>query len=316
MGKQTARANLTISGAIAMILAAAGASAQQAPPAEKPVLGEIIVTAQKRNQALADIPMSVSVLPGEALERQQVDNFQDLVALVPGLSVNTNTRGVSRISLRGINTGGVASTVGIYVNDVPFGSSSGLANGAILSGDFDTFDMARIEVLRGPQGTLYGASSLGGVIKYVANEPTTDGFEARLQASAEDVEDGDMGSAVTGVVNIPVGDTVAFRASGFYRSDEGFIDSIGNNPVPSITNPAVNIVDGTRVEDDLNGLETSGGRVSASVPAFGRVQPQPDGIFPGHPQRQRGYLRGRSRHIPAVVRRSRGIEISPRVHGH
>ena len=207
--------------------------------------------------------MSVSVLPGESLERQQVDNFQDLVALVPGLSINTNTRGVSRLSLRGINTGGVASTVGIYVNDVPFGSSSGLANAAILSGDFDTFDMARIEVLRGPQGTLYGASSLGGVIKYVTNEPTTDGFEARLQASAEDVEDGDMGSAVTGVVNIPAGDTLAFRVSGFYRSDEGFIDSIGNNPVPSITNPAVNIVDGTRVEDDLNGLETSGGRVSA-----------------------------------------------------
>ena len=84
--------------------------------------------------------------------------------------------------MRGINTGGVASTVGIYVNDVPFGSSSGLANGAILSGDFDTFDMARIEVLRGPQGTLYGASSLGGVIKYVANAPSTEGFEADSRA--------------------------------------------------------------------------------------------------------------------------------------
>ena len=260
--------------------------------------------------------MSVSVLPGEALERQRVDNFQDLVALVPGLSVNTNTRGVTRITLRGINSGGVASTVGIYVNEVPFGSSSGLANGAILSGDFDTFDMQRIEVLRGPQGTLYGASSLGGVIKYVANEPTTDGFEAKLQASMEDVEEGDMGSAVTGVVNIPVGDTVAFRASGFYRSDEGFIDSIGNNPVPSITNPAVNLVDGTRVEDDLNGLESYGGRVSALFQPSDAFSLNLTAMFQDIQQRQLGCVRGRSRHIPAVVRRSRGIEIPSGVHGH
>ena len=221
------------------------------------------MTAQKRAEALADIPMSVSVVSGETLERAQADNFQDLVSMVPGLSINTNTRGVSRISLRGINTGGVASTVGVYVNDVPFGSSSGLANGAILSGDFDTYDMARIEVLRGPQGTLYGASSLGGVIKYVANEPSTEGFEAKVQGSTENVEDGGMGYALTGVLNIPVGDTFALRASGFYRSDEGFIDSIGNNPVPSLTNPTVNIVDGTRDEGNLNGFETYGGRVSA-----------------------------------------------------
>src|SRR6185436_14855036 len=99
-------------------------------------------------------------------------------------SVNAEgNAGSSRITLRGINTGGVASTVGVYVDDVPFGSSSGLANAAVLSGDFDTFDLARIEVLRGPQGTLYGASSLGGVLKYVANEPSTDGFEARFKAS-------------------------------------------------------------------------------------------------------------------------------------
>ena len=259
MNTHRGRKTLTVAGAVAIALTAASARAQDAAAN----LGEVIVTAQKRNEALADIPMSISVLPGESLERQQVDNFQDLVALVPGLSINTNTRGVTRITLRGINSGGVASTVGVYVNEVPFGSSSGLANGAILSGDFDTFDMAQIEVLRGPQGTLYGASSLGGVIKYVANEPETEGFEARLQASVEDVENGDLGSAVTGVVNIPAGNTVAFRASGYYRSDEGFIDSIGNNPVPSITNPAVNIVDGTRMEDDINGLETYGGRVSA-----------------------------------------------------
>jgi len=263
MGNQTARANLTIPGAIAMILAAAGASAQQTPSAEKPVLGEVIVTAQKRNQALADIPMSVSVVAGDALERAQADNFQDLTSMVPGLSLNSNTRGVTRVSMRGINTGGVASTVGIYVNEVPFGSSSGLANAAILSGDIDTFDMARVEVLRGPQGTLYGASALGGVIKYVTNAPSTEGFEARFQGSIEDTEDADMGYALTGVVNIPVSDSFALRASGFFRSDGGYIESIGNNPIPALQDPSVNIADGTLVENEINGSEVEGGRLSA-----------------------------------------------------
>jgi len=236
------------------------ASAQEEAGA---VIEEIIVTAQKREQTLAEIPMSITVLSGELLERQQADNFQDLVALVPGLSINTSRRGVTRITLRGINTGGVASTVGVYVDDVPFGSSSGLANGSILSGDFDTFDLARIEVLRGPQGTLYGASSLGGVVKYVYNQPNTEEFEAKIQGSAETVEDGDVGYAVTGAVNMPVNDQFAIRASGFYRFDDGFIDSIGNNPIASLTDPTINIFDGTRVESGLNSLDTIGGRISA-----------------------------------------------------
>ena len=259
MNEHRGRNALTVAGAVALALAAAAAGAQDAASN----LSEVIVTAQKRTQALADIPMSVSVLPGESLERAQADNFRDLVPLVPGLSIQSQTRGISRITLRGINTGGVASTVGVYVDDVPFGSSSGLSNGAILSGDFDTFDMARIEVLRGPQGTLYGASSLGGVIKYVANEPSTEGFEGRVQGSMEEVEGGGTGYAVTGMLNMPLGETFAVRASGFYRSDDGFIDSIGNNPIVFFADPTVTIVDGTREVEDLNDLETSGGRVSA-----------------------------------------------------
>jgi iron complex outermembrane recepter protein len=246
MNSQTGRTALTVSSAVALLLAAAAAGAQESTPAN---LGQVIVTAQKRVEALAEVPMSISVVSGEELERNQADNFQDLVSLVPGLSINSNTRGVTRISLRGINTGGVASTVGVYVNDVPFGSSSGLANGAILSGDFDTFDLARVEVLRGPQGTLYGASSLGGVLKYVANEPSIAGFESRVQATMEDVKGGDIGYAMAGVLNLPMSETAAIRASGFYRSDEGFIDSIGNNPVVSLQNPDVNIVDGSRARN-------------------------------------------------------------------
>lgn len=253
-----------IAGMFGLLLCAPGAIMQAAAQDQSGnLLDEITVTAQKRTETLAEIPMSITVLGGERLEREQILNFEDLVAAVPGFSINGSTHGNTRITLRGINTGGVASTVGVYVDDMPFGSSSGLANAAVVSGDFDTFDLQRIEVLRGPQGTLYGASSLGGVLKYVTNAPSTEAFEARGQASVEDVKGGGLGFAGTGVVNVPVNETFALRGSGFYRSDDGFIDSVGNNPIPSLTDPANNAVDGTLVDQDMNSLDSYGGRVSA-----------------------------------------------------
>lgn len=224
---------------------------------------EVVVTAQKRSEAVQEIPASVTVVGGQLLEQQRADDFQALVPLVPGLSINSTRPGVTRVTLRGVNTGGVASTIGVYFDDVPFGSSTGLANGAIVSGDFDTFDVARIEVLRGPQGTLYGASSLGGVIKYVPNRPNTERFEARVMGSAESVDNGDPGYSMTGLLNVPLSDKAALRGSGFYRFDSGFIDSIGNNPIASLTNPAVNVLGGTLVNDGLNSVDRFGGRFAA-----------------------------------------------------
>jgi outer membrane receptor protein involved in Fe transport len=226
-------------------------------------LGEVIVTAQKRTENLLEIPASITVLSADMIERQRVENLLDLEALVPGLDVVVTTPGQSRVTLRGINTGGVASTVGVYLGEVPFGSSTGLANGAVLAGDFDTFDMATVEVLRGPQGTLYGASSLGGVLRYVPNRPSAESFEARFQGSLETVTDGDLGYSLKGLVNVPLSDQFALRASGFYRFDDGFIDSIGNNPVPSLTTPGLAIIDGTMVEENINTADTFGGRISA-----------------------------------------------------
>ena len=262
--------------ALAGLLAASVAGAQEATPSpspgpsadpSKPVgfREEITVTAQKRTEAIADIPASVTVVPGQLLEQQRVDDFKDLLPLVPGLSITETRPGSTRVTLRGINTGGVASTIGVYFDDVPFGSSTGLANGSISAGDFDTFDVARVEVLRGPQGTLYGASSLGGVLKYVPNRPRTDRFQARLLGSAETVDNGDPGYSVTGMANVPLGAKAAVRASGFYRFDSGFIDSIGNNPVPSLATPGVNIIGGTRVASGLNALDRFGGRLAVLV---------------------------------------------------
>lgn len=108
---------------------------------------EIVVTAQKREERLRDVPQSVTALPAETLERLQANDFSDYAGHVPGLSVTGGQPGNSRVTLRGLNTGGVASTVGVYVDETPFGSSTSLVNAAALALDLDPFDVARIEVL-------------------------------------------------------------------------------------------------------------------------------------------------------------------------
>jgi iron complex outermembrane receptor protein len=247
---RTTRASLLISTAVsAAVLAVPSAYAQTEKSKESLTLEEVIVTAQKRRQVLLDVPQSVSVVDGGSLERVQASSFQDYLKLVPGLQLTQDQPGVGRLVLRGVNTGGVASTVAVYVDETPFGSSSGLVNGAILAGDFDTFDMERIEVLRGPQGTLYGASSLGGVLKFVTNPPQTDKFDARVRTSVESVEGGDIGYSGVGMLNVPVSESFAIRATGYYREQGGFIDSIGTA--------------GSDRAKDINDSESYGGRVSA-----------------------------------------------------
>ncbi len=170
------RATLLSTAALFLAAPAVAAPLAEAPPSTDAVAtGEdIVVTAEKRSQTLINVPQSVTVVSGATLERQAATTFEDYLKLIPGLQIDQDTPGETRLILRGLNTGGVGSTVAVYQDETPFGSSTGQANGAILAGDFDTFDIARIEVLRGPQGTLYGASALGGVVKFVTNLPDTD----------------------------------------------------------------------------------------------------------------------------------------------
>ena len=218
---------------------ASGASAQAAltsPAAESQAWRqgaagtpqEIIITAEKRPQLLIDVPQSVSVVSGGTLEAQHATNFQDYPETGSRtLQLDQDTPGEGRLIIRGVNAGGVASTVSVYMDESPFGSSSGLVNGGVLAADFDTFDLNRIEVLRGPQGTLYGASSLGGVLRFVTNSPSTDQLMVRGRAGLEAVDGGELGYNANLAVNVPLSSTVAFRASGSYRKDGGFIDLIG-----------------------------------------------------------------------------------------
>ena len=241
----TFQTGLLLSTTLATVVAIVPATAQTAVAEGQT---EIVVTAQKRQQSLVDVPQSVSVVSGSQLREQHAVTFQDYLNLVPGLSINQDTPGQTRLTIRGLNTGGVASTVAVYLDEAPFGSSTGLANGAILAGDFDTFDVARLEVLRGPQGTLYGSSSLGGVFKFVTTAPELGKLSARGRAGIESVKDGKASYYGNAVVNVPLGNTLALRASGFYRHNTGFIDSIGTG--------------GSRVRDNVNQSRNYGGRAA------------------------------------------------------
>ena len=219
-----------------------------APDAGNDGLERVYVTAQKRVQTTIDVAQSMSVVTGAALEKEQADGIADYLKLVPGLQLNQSTQGAGRLVMRGINTGGVASTVAVYADETPFGSSSGLVNAAVLAGDFDTFDMARIEVLRGPQGSLYGASSLGGLMKFVTNLPDKERFQMRMRAGVEKVDGGGSGYKTNLMVNTPISDTLAFRASGSFNQQPGWIDSVGTA--------------GSDVQSNINDAHSGSGRAS------------------------------------------------------
>jgi iron complex outermembrane recepter protein len=236
---------------------ATAANSQPLPAQVQTDQNEIIVTAQKRPQVLIDVPQSVTVVTGGTLEQQHATNFQDYLKLIPGLQLSQDTPGEGRLIIRGLNTGGIASTVSVYVDESPFGSSTGLVNGAVLAADFDTFDLNRIEVLRGPQGTLYGASSLGGVLRFVTNAPSTAGIEARARVGLQDVDNGGVGALLNAMINVPITATIAFRASGSYRKDPGFINSIGTSGPDAFGNILT-----ADIAKGINGDRVFGGRAS------------------------------------------------------
>ena len=210
---------------------AQGASAPGDPADADRTGGDIIVTAQKREQRLIDVPQSVSVLSSKLLQETHSDRLDDYFTRIPSASIDEAQAGQARIILRGINTGSDATTVATYVDETPYGSATGLANGGTLTPDLDPSEVDRIEVLRGPQGTLYGANSLGGLVKYVTVAPSTDGVHASAQAGVEAIDHGGAGESERASLNIPISSDLAIRGSGFYRKDAGYVDdpNHGNN---------------------------------------------------------------------------------------
>ncbi len=216
------------------------AATQSAAPIET-----VVVTAEKKSERLQDTPVPVTVLNTTRLSEVNQVRLQDYFEKVPGLSIDAEGNGQSNIILRGIASARQSNpTVGILINDVPFGSSTVLGDGDLLAPDLDPADLLRIEVLRGPQGTLYGASSLGGLIKYVTADPSTRALTGRVETDVDGTVDGGVGYGVRGGINIPVSDTLAVRVSGFSRQTPGYVD---------------NVVNGDR---DVNFVSAQGGNVA------------------------------------------------------
>jgi iron complex outermembrane receptor protein len=202
-------------------------------------LAEIIVTAQKKTERLQDVPIPVSVVDTQLLAESNQVLLRDYYAMIPGLNVTPNIEGNQVISIRGITTGGfTTSTVGITVDDVPFGGS--INNNEIP--DFDPGDLARIEVLRGPQGTLYGDNSMGGLIKFVTVDPSPNAYSGRIEAGTSGVYNGaEPGFVVRASSNIPLSDSAAVRISAFSRQDSGYVDNPGNCAgVPCLVTKGIN----------------------------------------------------------------------------
>jgi iron complex outermembrane recepter protein len=220
-----------VSGISAAQMAQADEASATSPSASS--LQEVVVTAQKREEKLHDVPMGVTAVTTDELLQQQLVSLEDLQPKVPGLSLTIVQPGQTRITLRGQNVGGDGSTVTTYIDDTPFGSSNALANGFGFTGDFDTWDLQRVEVLRGPQGTLYGAGSEGGLLKYVTNPPDPTKFAAAAQVGGEDVAHGEAGGSGKGMINLPIGEHAAFRLSGSYERLPGYIDdpSLGEKDI-------------------------------------------------------------------------------------
>jgi iron complex outermembrane receptor protein len=196
----------------------------------EPALTEIIVTAQKKTERLQDVPMSITVVDPQALAEKGQNSLLDYFDSVPGLNVSSNAggnAGMNYITIRGLSAGynqnPIVSTV---IDDVPVASSTQRGQGGLTSPDLDPSDLARIEVLKGPQGTLYGADSLGGLIKYVTADPSAKSFGGRVQVTGVDIPGGGVGYAVRGAVNIPISEDFAVRVSGFDRRDPGYIDDL------------------------------------------------------------------------------------------
>ncbi len=213
-------------------LAFSGLPAQalaQATPQDSPTtLDEIVVTAQKRETSLIETPQSVTALSSQDLARLNATQLRDIADRIPALTMTTSGVGQSQITLRGVTAGvDIGPTVGIYVDETPYGSSSAFTNGASLGLDAGLFDLDRVEVLRGPQGTLYGASAMGGVLRYITPKPDLSGFSGLARAGVSSTHEGGTNYDAALAVNLPlVSEALAVRASGFLSEDGGFISDI------------------------------------------------------------------------------------------
>jgi len=229
-------------------------------------LQEVVVTAQKREEDLQKVPISLQVLSAETLEQHNVTDFDDYAKLLPSVSYQSFGPGQSQLYFRGIASGedglhaGSLPATGVYLDEIPVTTIGNTL-------DVHVYDIARVEALAGPQGTLYGASSLSGTLRIITNKPDPTAFSASYDVKADKYGRGNGGEEIEGYVNIPLAEHIAVRLVGFYEHDGGYINNVlGSNtyqrgaPAAGIPDDPLTVSNASVAGQRFNPLETYGGR--------------------------------------------------------
>src|SRR5262245_22860442 len=244
-------------GGLLLAVAGVGIAGPVFAAAENPI-ETITVTAQKEEQELQSVPISVKVITDQTLQEINADGLKDIVRLVPSLSMTDLSRGGNNVQIRGLGSN-VASvgTVALYNDGVISANRIG-SSGTFSEQDSALYDVNRVEVLRGPQGTLWGEGSFGGVINVVSNMPNAEKYQASLSTSAYEVNSGSSDNHdVAGMINVPIiQDVLAFRVVGFDYDHEGWIDALFIDPI-FVGDPPI-------VTKDANTEKVTGGRALLS----------------------------------------------------
>ncbi len=225
---RTTRTGL-LAGASALVVSLIGTNQVQAADAKPAVIEEVIVTATKRAESVQDIPQSITAVSGRDLEAKGIENYEDLTRTIPGV-IATGGSNFNKFVVRGIQTSNGTSSSGeqklvaIYLDDLPLTSFS------VLTPDMRPYDIGRVEVLRGPQGTLFGSGSLAGAIRYVTNKADPSGYHASLDVEAGKTKGDSNRLRLGGMVNVPlIQDQLAVRLVGYKRDEDGWVNYAGPN---------------------------------------------------------------------------------------
>ncbi|MGB5131020.1 MAG: TonB-dependent receptor, partial [Steroidobacteraceae bacterium] len=238
---------------------------------EQTTLGEVTVTAQKRAENLQDVPISLATLNTQVLEELHVQDFKDYVQMLPSVSMQPGLgagSGFSAVYMRGIATGGDGQattsqpSVGMYLDEQPITTIQGNL-------DIHLYDIARVEALAGPQGTLYGASSQAGTIRIITNKPDLSGFAAGYSLEGNIVDSDDTGYVAEGFVNLPLGDKMAIRLVGWALRDAGWIDNVAATRTypndQSTTADDFPVNNAALAKKNYNTIDTAGARAALRI---------------------------------------------------
>ncbi len=245
---------------VAIFAAAWPFGAARAQSGEEPLFAEeIIVTARKRSETVQDAPLSVQALGAARLEQLNVSSFEDYVRFTPSVSFVSEGPGQTKVVIRGVAEstgaadGGGRSSAALYLDEQPITVDA-------QSPDPRLVDIERVEVLSGPQGTLYGASSQSGTVRIITNKPDPGAYSGYLEGGLRFMEEGETSYDLNGAVNVPIlKDRLALRVTAYEARDGGFIDNIlSDTPGGTADNAAA-------AGDDVNTVQTSGARIAARL---------------------------------------------------